>query len=38
MFTVKFVGGAKKSFPIEHLKIDKSDITIKELFDFTART
>lgn len=33
MFTVKFVGGAKKSFPIEHLKIDKSDITIKELID-----
>jgi molybdopterin converting factor small subunit/tRNA threonylcarbamoyladenosine modification (KEOPS) complex Cgi121 subunit len=31
MFTVKFVGGAKKSFPIEHLKIDKSDITIQEL-------
>ncbi len=31
MFTVKFVGGAKKSFPIEHLEIDKSDITIQEL-------
>ena len=31
MFTVKFVGGAKKSFPIENLKIDKSDITIQEL-------
>ena len=31
MFTVKFVGGAKKSFPIEHFKIDKSDITIQEL-------
>jgi molybdopterin converting factor small subunit/tRNA threonylcarbamoyladenosine modification (KEOPS) complex Cgi121 subunit len=31
MFTVKFVGGAKKSFPIEHLKIDKSNITIQEL-------
>lgn len=31
MFTVKFVGGAKKSFPIEHLKIDKSDISIQEL-------
>ncbi len=31
MFTVKFIGGAKKSFPIEHLKIDKSNITIQEL-------
>ena len=31
MFTVKFVGGAKKSFPIEHLKMDKTDITIQEL-------
>jgi len=31
MFTVKFVGGAKKSFPIEHLEIDKSNITIQEL-------
>ncbi|MFB5623535.1 MAG: KEOPS complex subunit Cgi121 [Nitrosopumilus sp.] len=31
MFTVKFVGGAKKSFPTEYLKIDKSDITIQEL-------
>ncbi len=33
MFSVKFVGGAKKSFPIEHLKIDKSDITIQELIN-----
>ncbi len=31
MFTVKFVGGAKKSFPIECLKIDQSDISIQEL-------
>ena len=31
MFTVKFVGGAKKSFPVENLNIDKSDITIQEL-------
>jgi len=31
MFTVKFVGGAKKSFPDEQLKIDKSDISIQEL-------
>jgi tRNA threonylcarbamoyladenosine modification (KEOPS) complex Cgi121 subunit/molybdopterin converting factor small subunit len=33
MFTVKFLGGAKKSFPKEHLKIDKSDISIQELID-----
>ena len=33
MFTVKFVGGAKKSFPTEYLKIDKSDISIQELID-----
>lgn len=31
MFTVKFVGGAKKSFPMELLKIDKSNVTIQEL-------
>jgi len=33
MFTVKFVGGAKKSFLTESLKIDKSDISIQELLD-----
>ncbi|AFS83359.1 KEOPS complex subunit Cgi121 [Candidatus Nitrosopumilus sediminis] len=33
MFTVKFVGGAKKSFPAEYLKIDKSGITIQELIN-----
>ncbi len=33
MFTVKFVGGAKKSFPTEQLSIDKSDISIKDLID-----
>jgi tRNA threonylcarbamoyladenosine modification (KEOPS) complex Cgi121 subunit/molybdopterin converting factor small subunit len=33
MFTVKFVGGAKKSFPIEQLKIDQSNLTIHELFN-----
>lgn len=31
MFTVKFVGGAKKSFPIESLKINQSNISIQEL-------
>jgi len=33
MFTVKLVGGAKKSFPTEYLEIDKSDISIQELID-----
>ena len=33
MFTVKFVGGAKKSFPIEQLKIDQSNLTIHELIN-----
>ena len=33
MFTVKFVGGAKKSFLTEQLKINKSDMSIQELID-----
>jgi len=33
MFTVKFVGGAKKSFLTEQLKIDKSNVSIQELID-----
>ena len=33
MFTVKFVGGAKKSFLTGQLKIDKSDISIQELIN-----
>jgi len=33
MFTVKFVGGAKKSFPVEQLKIDRSNLSIQELID-----
>ena len=33
MFTVKFLGGAKKSFLIEKLDIDKSDISVSELLD-----
>jgi tRNA threonylcarbamoyladenosine modification (KEOPS) complex Cgi121 subunit/molybdopterin converting factor small subunit len=37
MFTVKLVGGAKKSFPSEQLQIDKSDISIKELLDLLLK-
>lgn len=33
MITVKFFGGAKKSFLKDQLTIDKSDITIQELLD-----
>ncbi|WP_316504390.1 KEOPS complex subunit Cgi121 [Nitrosopumilus sp.] len=33
MINVKFIGGAKKSFPSEQLQIDKSDIPIRELID-----
>ena len=33
MFTVKFVGGAKKSFLTEQLKIDKSDISVQDLLN-----
>ena len=37
MITVKFIGGAKKSFSTEQLQIDKSDISIKELLDFLLK-
>ncbi|MDH3823536.1 MAG: KEOPS complex subunit Cgi121, partial [Nitrosopumilus sp.] len=33
MITVKFVGGAKKSFSTEQLLLDKSSISIQELLD-----
>jgi molybdopterin converting factor small subunit/tRNA threonylcarbamoyladenosine modification (KEOPS) complex Cgi121 subunit len=33
MILIKLVGGAKKSFSTDNLKIDKSDISIKELLD-----
>ncbi len=33
MITVKFVGGAKRSFSTEQLQVDKSDISIQELMD-----
>lgn len=32
MITVKFIGGAKKSFQTEQLEIDKSKLTIDDLF------
>ena len=33
MIMIKLVGGAKKSFLTDQLKIDKSDVSIKELLD-----
>ncbi len=33
MITVKLVGGAKKSFTMDQLQIEKSDISIQELLD-----
>ncbi|MDH3502460.1 MAG: KEOPS complex subunit Cgi121 [Nitrosopumilus sp.] len=33
MITVKFLGGAKKSFSTDKLEIDQSDISIKELLE-----
>lgn len=37
MITVKFVGGAKKSFLTEQLQIEKSDISINELLDLLLK-
>ena len=37
MISVKFIGGAKKSFPQEQLQIDKSDISIQELIDLILK-
>jgi len=37
MISVKFVGGAKKSFPEEQLHIDKSDIPVQELLDLILK-
>ena len=33
MITVKFVGGAKKSFSTDQLQIDKSDISVQDLLE-----
>ncbi len=37
MITVKFLGGAKKSFLVDSLVIDKNDITIQQLLDFLIK-
>ncbi len=37
MITVKFLGGAKKSFLVDSLAIDENDITIQQLLDFLVK-
>ena len=37
MITVKFVGGAKKSFLTDQLQIDQSNISIQELLDLLLK-
>lgn len=34
MITVKFLGGAKKSFPSGILSVDKEDLTVQQLLDY----
>ena len=34
MITVKFFGGAKKSFSTDHIDIEKNDLTLQQLLDF----
>jgi len=36
MFTVRFLGGAKKSFSVNKLEIDKSDVSINDLLEILA--
>ena len=33
MIIIKFLGGAKKSFSTDSLKIEKNDITVEQLLD-----
>ena len=37
MITVKFLGGAKKSFSSESITVEKTDITIEQLLDFLVK-
>lgn len=37
MITVKFLGGAKKSFSTDHIDIEKNDLTLKQLLDFLLK-
>ncbi len=37
MITVKFLGGAKKSFSVDSLIIEKNDLTIEQLLDYLVK-
>jgi len=37
MITVKFLGGAKKSFSVDSLTLEKTDFTIEQLLDFLVK-
>ncbi|HXV67233.1 MAG TPA: KEOPS complex subunit Cgi121 [Nitrosopumilaceae archaeon] len=37
MLKVKFLGGAKKSFSVDKIDIDKNDITLQQLLDFLIK-
>ena len=37
MISVKFIGGAKKSFPQEQLQVNESDISVEELCDLLLK-
>ncbi len=37
MITVKFSGGAKKSFSTDHIDIDKNDLTLQQLLDLLLK-
>ena len=37
MIVIKFLGGAKKSFNSEQLKIDKSDVSIQDLLELLLK-
>lgn len=37
MITVKFLGGAKKSFSADSMTIEKTDLTIEQLLDFLVK-
>ena len=37
MITVKFLGGAKKSFSVDNLTLEKTDLSIEQLLDFLIK-
>ena len=38
MITIKLIGGAKKSFNSDELKIDESDISINKILELLLKT